>query len=359
MKNPLRFLLSLTTLLVASAFVGWHVSAAHGVLVGAVATVATLNFGAAPIFLAAGGGCLGVTIPTNLKLDVILDAALREFSQAILPITSFSTVFNDVMLRGTNKVVVPYYKLETAASKDFNGTYLFDSADQDSREVEVNKRKYQSLALTSAEIARQPYLNAEEIGRMKGRKLAEDVIADILSVVTLANYGAHIFSGAASTFDTDAVADIRTLLNQADWPKVGRSLILDSAYDGRLVKDDPLLHAEKSGSAEQLRSGTVKPFMGFDGYHDTNMIPANGEYLVGMAVYKSAILAAFSPIEPAEDVMANMVDYRAVTDPDSGVTLEYRQWGDPNSDTSKRVIEANYGFAKGEAAALKRIVSQS
>lgn len=299
------------------------------------------------------------TIPSNLKLDVILDAALREFSNAILPLRAFSTVFNDVMLRGTNKVVVPYYKLETAASRDYNGSYVFDSGEQDSREVEVNKRKYQSLALTSAEIARQPYLNAEEIGIAKGRKLAEDVLADILSIVTATNFGAAVFTGAASTFDTDDVADIRTALNTAKWPKVGRSLILDSAYDGALVKDDPLLHAEKSGSPEQLRTGTVRPFMGFEGYFDTNLIPANGEHLVGMAVYKSAILTAFSPIEPAADVRANMIDYRSVVDPASGIALEYRQWGDPNSDTSKRVIEVNYGYALGEAAAIKRIVSEA
>ncbi len=358
MKNPLHFLLSLVLMLVAVLVVGSQVSAEHGALTGVVAAAVLFNFAAGPLFFSANGQSLGVTIPANLKLDVILDAALREFAQAILPVQAFCTVFNDVMLRGTNKVVVPYYKLETAASRDYEGTYLFDGAEEDSREVTVNKRKYQSLALTSAEIARQPYLNAEEIGISKGRKLAEDVLADILSAVTAANFGAPIFTGASSTFDTDDVADIRTALNVAKWPKVGRSLILDSNYDGALVKDDPLLHAEKSGSAEQLRTGRVRPLLGFDGYYDTNLIPANGEYLVGMAAYKSALLVAFSPIEPADDVRQAMVDYRAVTDPETGITLEYRQWGDPGSDTSKRVIEVNYGSAKGEAAAIKRIVSQ-
>lgn len=357
MKNPLRFTVSLVLTCAASLAVGCHVSAAHGVLTGLAAGVALLNFGAGPLFFAAGGQCLGVTIPSNLKLDVILDAALREFSNTILPLRAFSTIFNDVMLRGTNKIVVPYYKLATAASRDYNGSYLFDSGEHDSLEVEVTKRKYQSLALTSAEIARQPYLNAEEIGAQKGRKLAEDVIADILSLVTATNFGAAIFTGAASTFDTDAVINIRTALNVDNWPKTGRSLILDSAYDGSLAKDEPLLHAEKSGSADQLRTGTVRPFMGFEGYYDTNMIPANGENLVGMVVYKSGILTAFSPIEPAEDVRSNMIDYRSVVDPASGITLEYRQWGDPNTDTSMRVIEVNYGYAKGEAAAIKRIVS--
>lgn len=45
------------------------------------------------------------------------------------------------------------------------------------------------------------------------------------------------------------------------------------------------------------------------------------------------------------------------TDPQTGLTLEYRAWGDADSDTSKEIIECNYGFGVGESAALKRIVS--
>jgi hypothetical protein len=33
------------------------------------------------------------------------------------------------------------------------------------------------------------------------------------------------------------------------------------------------------------------------------------------------------------------------------------RWGDADTDTEKSVIEVNYGFALGHAAALKRIVS--
>jgi hypothetical protein len=46
-----------------------------------------------------------------------------------------------------------------------------------------------------------------------------------------------------------------------------------------------------------------------------------------------------------------------VQDPDTGIYIEYRAWGDPDSDSFKEVIECNYGFAMGEAAALKRMVS--
>ncbi len=155
--------------------------------------------------------------------------------------------------------MVPYYTLETAASKDFNGTYLFDSGSHDSRDVTIDRRKYQSLSLTSAEIARQPYLNAEVIGRMKGKKLAEDVLKDILSIVTLANYGPHIWAGAADSFDVNDVSDIETALTNANWPASGRNLLLNPTYSGALRKDEPLLFAEHSGDGGALlRTGQVQ-----------------------------------------------------------------------------------------------------
>lgn len=357
MRN-IFLLLSLLALALAIPFVGATVAMQYGPVAGIVAAVLFVNFAGTAILTASRGYCLGVTIPADLKLDTILDTALEEFSKMLLPLRAFSTVFNDVMLQGTDKIVVPYYTLETAASKDFNGVYLFDDGSHDSREVTINKRKYQSLSLSSKEIARQPYLNAEVIGRMKGKKLAEDVLKDILSIVTLANYGNHIWSGAADSFDVNDVSDIETALTNANWPASGRNLLLNPTYSGALRKDEPLLFAEHSGDGGALlRTGQVQPIFGFEGFYSSPVIPGNGETLVGMACFPSCILTAFSPIEPAADVRQGMTDYRAVSDPETGITLEYRQWGDPNTDTSRRVIEANYGFDKGEAAALKRIIT--
>jgi len=297
------------------------------------------------------------TIDSSLQVDEILDAALRAFMEDILPLRGFCTAFYDQVLKGTDKVVVPYYPLETADSKDFDGTYVFEPGDTQAREVTINRRKYQPMAYTSAEKARQPKLNPEELGRIKGQKLAEDVIADVLSIVTAANFGAASLTTAANAFDSDDVADLQGVCDVAKWPQVGRSLILSSAYMTALAKDDAIKSSpSQSITEEALREGKCQRLNSFN-LRPTNLVPANGENLVGMAAYMSAILVAFSPIEPAEEIRKLMSDYRSITDPASGLTLEYRAWGAPGSDTVYRVIEANYGSGLGEAAAIKRIVS--
>jgi len=300
---------------------------------------------------------MATTISSELKLNVVLDSALVALRESLLPINSFSRVFNDVPLQGTNKIAVPFYPLATDATSDFNGTYSFgDTNAINSREITVNKRKYQALSFTSAELARQPYFNPEQLGFLKGRKLAEDILADILSVVTAANFGAAIHTGAASAFDSDDLISIKTVLDQSKWAKSSRSMILDNSYEGALLKDAGIKNAAAVGSASAIQNGRLPQIAGFD-VVGTNLVPDNGENLVGMVALPEAILVAFSPIQPSAGVRANLTAYEVATDPETNLTIEYRSWGDPDTDTEKSVIEVNYGFAVGHAAALKRIVS--
>ena len=296
------------------------------------------------------------TIPSDLQVNLLMRSALRAFSARVLPIANLSTVFRSVPLSGTDIVSVPYYPLVTAASTDFSSSYSFGNTTTEARNVTVNKRKYQSMSVTSSEWNRQPAINWEQLGTIKGEKLAQDVVADILSVVTAANYGAAAFTGAASTFDSDDVGDIRKACNLANWPKDGRTLLVDTAYDSYLYRDSAVKNAQAYGENGVIKEGALSKILGFD-YFESALIPANGENLVGMALYRSAILIAFSPITPEPSVEQQLSRYMVSTDPLTGLTLEYREWGNPDSDACRRVLECNYGYAKGEAAAIKRMVS--
>lgn len=78
------------------------------------------------------------------------------------------------------------------------------------------------------------------------------------------------------------------------------------------------------------------------------------ERLGGFAVYESAILTAFAPIEPTAGIRSKLIDYRQVTS-SSGLVLEYKHLADEFIGTEYQIIECHYGYALGETAALKRI----
>jgi hypothetical protein len=437
--KTLRRLLALTTVLLSM----W-LFVVHGF--AAMPLVVTLYFvsGAAIAGPAAlMRGQLGAApdthdIISNLNLTEILEPAMETFARALMPLRLFATVFQNVPLKGDGTVTVPYFPLQGITSKNFNANgYSFGTgagSNTSSRQIGVSqeaggKRKYQPLAVTSAEVRNLPRLNLEQIGRMRAEKLASDILADVLSPVTASNYGAAAFTGEASTFDSDDVADLRTACNnntlgplsvadgattnasttvtsatarfnesdiglsisgagipanttiasvtngttavlsaaatataagvtftlgrpRTPWPETGRGLLVNPDYDGALLKDSNFRRDLTVANQSTVNTGKLPNIYGFD-YAQSAAVPTNGENLVGMVTFMSALLVATAPIPPVDD--SDIVDYRVLVHPDLGVALEYRKWFNPTLDRLEQVIESNYGYAPGERFALKRL----
>jgi hypothetical protein len=295
-----------------------------------------------------------LSVASQLKLDKIMRTGLRALKRRLSPVLALSTVFRDQPLTETDTVQVPYYPLETTTSRQFDGSYNFAAGDAvvNALPVTVDQRPYQWLEFTSKELARNSVVDLGKILALKIEKLAEDVLNDIFSLVTVANYGAAILDTTAANFDISDLVDLRTALTGVQWPKSNRSL--DSTYEGALLK--PQLQVYAAGTDAALREGAVGRLAGFDIFDHPGM-PTNAEKLAGCAILPYAILVAFAPVPPADEVRMRMSDYRAYTDPDTNLTLEYRAFGDPESDSVKQTIEVNYGKAKGDTAQLKRITN--
>lgn len=306
-----------------------------------------------------------MAISTDLNIVEILDSALNAFLRAPVPLQAWNMTARkeQTPLQRGDTMRVPYYPLVTNASEDWVAGTGYDFTNGvpsvDTREVTVNKRKYQPIVTTSEQLSRLNFSPAE-VGRMKGNKLAIDMTADILSAITAANYGAAAFTGAASAFSSDDVIDIRAACKAANWPSDQEwYLILDTDYHASLEKDSDIKPAYSYGNTDPIQEGMFGRLAGFN-VMSSNEIPANGENLTGFAATKSAILIGNAPIAPGggrDDIASRTVDYQVAVDPDSGIALEYRKWFDENLDQVREVLEVNYGYALGEAAAIKRIVS--
>lgn len=298
-------------------------------------------------------------ISTDLKRTTILQTMVRAFAVKVLVLTAFATRFDGVKLQGTDKVTVPYFPLDETASTDWNpanGYDTFGNTEASAKTITVDQRKYQGLTWSSSELARQPFLDIAMSASLKAEKLGIDVVADILSLVTAAAFGDAVKTEPAGAFDSDDVIDLKGEADAANWPEQGRSLVLNGSYDVNLLKDVSVKSASLWGDSTPIREGRIQRLLGFDYYPDSR-VPANNQNLQGFICHKSALLVAFSPVGPSPEVRSALSKYELVVEPSTGATLEYRSWGDPNKDTSKEVIECNYGRLVGEAAALKRITS--
>ena len=184
--------------------------------------------------------------------------------------------------------------------------------------------------------------------------IANDMIDTALALITASAFSTAAFTGAASAFDEDDVADLAKALTDANVPKQNRSLVLSPAYFHHLLKQDAVKMAYAYGGAEAIRMGEIPNLHGFKVIEYTD-VPANGEHLVGFACAPQGIcVAARVPATPADF----KGEIENVTDPESGFTLQLRRWYSEDYGQHFLSMGALYGAAVGVAGNLKRLVSE-
>lgn len=294
----------------------------------------------------------------GVNQDIVARSGLNAFVKAMTPISAFATNFSSEAAQSGDKISVwrETYPDEAALTKTTHSDYTIQDADSDAIELTLGQPVYVSFGLDDTELAQNPPVSMEAYGRAKGNKLATKVLQDIWGLLLTATYTDEIVS-TAGNFDADDVADLRAELSKNDAiPMDSRmSLVLSPDYVAALLKDAGIQGADSFGSDQPIREGVVGRLMGFDVY-ESNVIPANGENLVGFACVPDAIAVAMRYLQPQE----GNTYFRAepLVDPGgSGITCGLRDWYDNDSGTRKRVMECVYGYAAGLTAGLIRIVS--
>ena len=303
------------------------------------------------------------TIAAGLKRQVILQETVRDFALRVLPLRMFSTMFLSTPLEGTNVAEVAYYPLTTTASSDFtdgDGTggtgYQFgQNTTTNAVPITVATRKYQPLDYSSNDFRRQPFFDAVKLGKMNAEKLGYDILLDVLSAFTLANYPTIAQADPnfqpnlaipGSAYSSDNIVDLATVADNLNWPTAGRSLITNTTIKNALAKDPAYKLALNIGTSTVTQEGNFPNLSGFDyAWMPSNNFPTNGIGLQGLIAFKSALGAVFSPIDPAAGVRAQLVAYEIATDEATGVSFNYRHWGLAQADRDFEVIESSYGYA--------------
>lgn len=291
---------------------------------------------------------------TNVKDIKVAQRALMPFMSNLLPVTAFSTDFSPMPADKLDTVRVPLVGAPSTSS-DFAGDY---SANADSTvtvvPVTLNRHKYKTVHVTARESAETSLNALEALVEAAAQQLAQDVLVDIFSCITLANFGAPgIAALAATAFDYKKVLEIRQKCGEAKMPPNPRSLVLDAGYYTNMLADDVVAKSFNLNlNAPAVTEGMVKRIAGFN-LHETSLIPSDhAEKLVGFAAHSSAVAVAMRYLQPVADYQ----QAGAVTDPATGMTFGYLRFTDTRANKIFVTLECLYGFAPAKTDALKRIV---
>src|SRR5204863_9284782 len=138
----------------------------------------------------------------------------------------------------------------------------------------------------------------------------------------------------------------------ANWPTTGRSLVIDHTYHTALLKDPVYKSFLSYGSTDPIRKAKIQESYNFENIHVVpNLIsygPA-GEHLTGFICHQNALLVATSPVSPAPEVRNLLSRYEIITDPQTGISFEYRQMGNSTLDSASDIVECSFGANVGVA----------
>ncbi|MBP3500393.1 MAG: hypothetical protein J6J97_09930 [Akkermansia sp.] len=291
---------------------------------------------------------------TDLKDVRISQNALLPWMETLLPLSAFSTNFSPDAADKLDTVKVPVIGAPSASS-DYAGDYTANAdSEASSVAVTLDRHKYKTVHLTAKEAATTSIPLLEKLVTTAAQQLAIDVMSDIFTSITAANFGTPAIPAiAAEDFGYKTIIKIREACAAAKMPQDSRALVLDNSYFSALLADDIVAKSFITPLAQQgVVEAKVNRIAGFNVFK-TGCVPDNGENLVGFAAHPSSLAIAMRYLTP----IANYDEAGAVTDPVTGLTFGYLRYTDTKSNKVYITLEALYGFKVVRPAGLQRIVS--
>lgn len=295
------------------------------------------------------------TTLTNADTQVLAQLSLNALLEKLGPITAFSTQFDSEGARKGDIVKVATYGAMPAAAAFNRSSNNYESDDAVSVtyvDVTLSEHLISTFKLDDEQSEK---VDVELMSMNAGHAVAKQALINAYGLITNANFGAAVFTGAAGTFDSDEVADLWQAAVDANFGD-DRVLQLTPAYIVSLLKDADIKNAEKSDSDAALRDGAVGPLYEFD-VQTSQVLPANGENLVGFITDKSGIAVAMAPPPVPAGNAAMIVDSAVATDPETGITIQVRQHYNPGPGEVYINYETLFGKSVGQSNGLKRLVS--
>lgn len=233
---------------------------------------------------------------------------------------------------------------------DFDAERSAANSSMTARTVTLNNYVGVDLGFTDFEVAKSDIDLLEMYIRPSVVAIFENVIAAGLALVTNANFTTNTVITAAN-FTADNVAGLQESMTTAKVPTRDRTLLIKPTYAKTLKTDTAVQASYAYGNNQAIRTGVLPEVYGFGINEWNGTIPTNSENLAGIALHKSAILmAARQPSIPSNWYG----QVQSITDPTSGLTLQYRDFYDGN--VQRRQLCLMYGVQKGTTN-LHRILS--
>lgn len=287
----------------------------------------------------------------NTLYTILTEAAIEAFTRILTPLDVFARNYSSDAVQRGDKVKVLWVPSQAVAN-DFTGSYAPGDATATGLDVVINRHKFISWSTTDDELAKNPIIEIQTFGRQMGSNLGVAVLQDIWSVITAVNFVRNTVVGTSDQFDSDILIDVKEQCDLQNWPFEGRNVVLNAGHYNGLLKDGSVKNAAAYGGTEAIRGGNLPAVVGFNGIYQSNLVPTLNT-MVGFATMPDAILVAMRYLAPQE---GNTYFQAGPVTNEGGHTIGFRDFYENIQGRRIQVLEANYGFLRGNADALIRLI---
>ena len=301
---------------------------------------------------------MGNTLGTT-NADVIAQEAMKTLVAKLPVIGQIATDLSKEKAKYGERVIV--HEVTAAAAADFVPGTGYEPAERAQVDIPVtiNKHKHHTYQVTVQEASSSRVDLIKRFAQTAAYSIGAAVVSDLCSLVRAANYSNKtvVALGAGGDgFNRKSAVKVGTALGTRKVPPMDRFMLLNSEYYGSLCMDNSMLTILLQSGAQAALTGNLPNVHGFNVSEYVDL-PSLSENLVGFAGYRSAMaLATRIPDDPGEGQSNCRIS--TVTEESSGLSLQVREWYNPDLAAFRRTYTLMYGVGKGQTAALQRIVSK-
>lgn len=293
----------------------------------------------------------------NVPLQPLITGIAKEALQATVPALGAFSIGIEMGPKsaGDKARVFLYGTPEDAAAFDESTNNYENSTAADVDYVDVTLTAPEKITKAVTQQQLRNGLQLRILINSMVRKVILGAAAKGVALVTNANFGAPIHSGAATTLTADKMADLAGSAADLGWDPEMMHAVLSTPYYTNLVKDDDIKTTGGAVAEQLMRSGIVPTLAGFTAYRYPGL-PGNSENLVGFLTDGSGLCLAFAENQLEMGVAKQLEMYEVITVP-NGPIISVRLHGSVAKNKAFLTVESLTGVAKGRAEGLKRITS--
>jgi hypothetical protein len=277
------------------------------------------------------------TLAAALVPDVIREEVITTGLVKLAALNAYTTDFGVDPLSPRKTVQVGK---ATAGSTTLTNPSNFESGDSTLAAIAVTVNQYsQPFHITNNEL--QSGHKLQKLVKANVSALMKSLVDVAMTPVTVANFGAKAFTGAASTFDID---DLKTLWGSAKDFDI-KNIVLDGDYFAQFLPSNKESFAWENGA------------YGYDGFYLNNRYDGADANITGFVCDNDAIAAASGVPMTSPAVGAAMTDQELIELPGLGLTIQMNHWVSVATRAEWISLDVMFGAAAGDTAKLKLIAS--